>query len=236
MPVFHTTESVFARDILCDRELRPATCKVYQESLLYFFYGKPSFRAGADTQATSMLEYYPFVFVFSANAVEQARRLMPFDSGALAHGMYKEFIHPKLGPANFEIPPPVENLTDVVHHFFGTNLNYFFGRTANVPTPRSTQFELSSLARMIHASGVSSTDNRRISCEIQVDRAVALDRNGTLGVIAPSVFADEPYFIQSCAELELDVELYDIHLGVPREVYGEVFARAQNLLRKWDAI
>lgn len=236
LPLFHTTESVNAREIFDASLLRVKECPHYAEDLLYFFYGKPSFRSGRDVQATTILEYYPFVLVVRPEAVEGVKRLMPFDSGGLILKFYKDHVHPNLAPQNFEIPPPIAHLREVVRFFFGSNLNYFMGSAKDVPDIRETQFELSALARMIRASGASSSDNRRISCEVQISGAVKLNGAGVLGVIAPTVFGDEPYFIDRCAEWGVDQEFYDVHLGTPSETYGEVFAASKRMLARWGMI
>jgi len=161
---------------------------------------------------------------------------MPFDSGALERGLYKEHVHPKLKRENFEIPPPIENLRHVISFFFGSNQNYIAGKGRGGRAVRPTQFELAALDRMISSSGLSASDSRRMTCEVQMNRKVQLDSASLRGLIAPSVFADEPYFQTACNSWNVDVELYDIHLGTPREVQALILDKSNNLLKKWGFV
>ena len=46
MPLTHITRGVIADDILRSGQISPSPCRVFEQPLAYFFYGRPAYRIG----------------------------------------------------------------------------------------------------------------------------------------------------------------------------------------------
>src|ERR1044071_6887776 len=79
LPLVHTTDLYHFRDIRNSAELQPSDCEVYEgEKLLYFFYGRPSYRPHAQRETITAKALLPICLVFSRRVMSEAVRIMPF--------------------------------------------------------------------------------------------------------------------------------------------------------------
>ena len=77
LPVAHTTDAFSFREIMAARKLQPTDCPVYSDKVLYFFYGRPSYRVHYKTEPTSLRAFNPVCFVMDAGSVEPPDRILP---------------------------------------------------------------------------------------------------------------------------------------------------------------
>jgi hypothetical protein len=211
--------------------LAPSACPVYEENLLYLFYGIPAYRScAADTQ-TRMLEYFPVVFLVHPNFEVNVKRILPMDSGGLFHNMYADLVHPEVKKEAFEVPPPLLNVLNIIDFYYGSNQRYLTSNPKADILVRETQFELASVKRLASASGVTRADDRRHTIEIQSGSAVPLDNGSLVGLIAPSQFADEPYFKLLISHSDAICKYYDVEVARPRETHGVILKLAKEILR-----
>jgi hypothetical protein len=82
LPLAHLTFARWFQSIVGRRALVPRQCRVFEEDLLYLFYGSSFFRppAGVTSDATQA----PVSFVFHPAVVSEVARFYPFDTGAIA--------------------------------------------------------------------------------------------------------------------------------------------------------
>src|SRR5215218_641104 len=105
LPLFHNCDGLSFRDILSVDQLKPSKCSVFNEDLLYFFYGRPAYRAVKDGNAVSSNSLYPICIVVRPDAPLSPVRIAPFDTGAFAKGMYSGFMNPRMNRADFFAEP-----------------------------------------------------------------------------------------------------------------------------------
>jgi hypothetical protein len=93
LPLVHTI-TCFRLNSYCRRHsIQTSPCKVFDENLTYFFYGRPSYRDRSATKPVRDIGVYPVCFVFKPGAISVTpRRLYPFDSGAFGMGLYNPAI------------------------------------------------------------------------------------------------------------------------------------------------
>ncbi|MBY5706977.1 hypothetical protein HFO38_30480 [Rhizobium leguminosarum] len=233
LPVVHTTESIFLRDIARGGKIDTSLCKVYKEELVYVFYGRPGYRPSTSNTATKILDYYPVVLLFDPMAITSIRRMLPFDSGGFQSGRFEAFLHPSMTKEQFEIPAPIDNLEAVIDYFFGSTEAYLraVGRLGEKPSP--TKFELSAFYRMVHETQKSPSDDRRVTCEVQSDKPIALNQGFVHSIIASAVFEDEPYFETRLGEWNCSFKGYDCTLANSNEMHGLISQLVKDALDDW---
>lgn len=118
LPINHIANLSFLETIVSSQSLKVDylldECEVFNEHLLYFFYGKPSFRLN-DISA------YPICFVFK-KAPHKAYMAFPFDSGAFYHKRMEAYFDSlELTIKDFEISGENEITSKIIEHFFDGN-------------------------------------------------------------------------------------------------------------------
>jgi hypothetical protein len=198
----HCTPVIKGVPILEERELRTVQCPVYDEPLVYLFYGRPAFKPLADMDASAMAELWPMCLVFDASLMARASRILPFDSGGYAR--YRHCTG-TLTRSAFELPGSASAAPALVTAFYEANLNYF----RQIPTVRPEEISLRypearAIARLANDETMLDDDDRRSTVEIQLPEGVAL-QDSLLAIIGPPV-------------LELEVPVTDILRDCPRAV------------------
>lgn len=65
MPIFHTTDAFSFRNMVERRAILPSECPVFKEEhLVYFFYGRPSYRKNSSFAPSLSLASFPVSLVF----------------------------------------------------------------------------------------------------------------------------------------------------------------------------
>ena len=69
MPLTHVCQEYFFREILATKQLKPSSCQVFSEELLYFFYGKPAYTPKTDGVAVDASGLAPVCLVCKPHLV-----------------------------------------------------------------------------------------------------------------------------------------------------------------------
>jgi len=190
LPLVHTTDWYDYQDIRKEGRLKPTACPVYEEDLLYFYYGRPGLRKHPMTEPVSLDALHLVSLVFEAKTLPSPKRVLPFDSGAFAAGLYKGDLHPKMVLADFELEPSLSGVTRAVSRFYGTNLAYYRSAVRSDMVADCEQFEVQSYLSIVRTMKASSADDRRSAVEVQVDKVVRIKGAKVLAVILPEQFLD----------------------------------------------
>lgn len=189
LPLVHTTSSpTFEYDIGPQGKLAAKTCKVYKEDLVYFFYGKPSYRP-ADEDAlhhADMKQFAPVCLVIDVPASVRPRRVLPFDSGAYHDGlmMREGHAHRSLRKELFELQGR-DAPGAIVGLFFGSNLAYYYERPMSPPrTDPSLNTCVETYISLITRTGSNRGDSRLNSIEVQFSQDIDLTVAGTVLAVA----------------------------------------------------
>lgn len=195
LPVAHLTSAKWLASIIRVGRLVPKACKVFNEDLLYFSYGGVFYRTSKlQTEDASAL---PVAMVFRPHVLDACARLFPFDSGAMANGLFGDTWHATMNP--FERRFVVKNnLSEaarlLVHCCYEENTRYIDGdptATLAFPSPALTALhdflcqDLSGLATV--PNGI---DHRQRSIELIASTAVQLAEN-LIWIGMPNLHVDE---------------------------------------------
>lgn len=189
LPLVHTTSSPdFEYEIGPNSVLKAQKCKVYAEDLVYFFYGKPSYRPqDSDTlHKAEMKQFAPVCLVLDVPSGVVPKRVMPFDSGAYHNGVMSRegHAHRRLKKEYFELQDR-DAPGGIVNVFFGSNLDYFNEKPLSVPTvDPATNTCVESYVSLISRTGTNQGDSRLNSIEIQFGQDIDLGIAGTVLAVA----------------------------------------------------
>ncbi|MEA1674548.1 hypothetical protein [Nitrospirillum sp. BR 11163] len=193
LPFVHTTSSVdFEFHIGPDGVLKAEKCPVYNEELVYLFYGKPSYRPkdGEKIHKASMKQFAPVCLVLKIPDGVEPKRVLPFDSGAYHNGVMTSegHAHRRLKKDVFESRSR-SAAGKIVGVFFGSNKDYYdenpkteFG----VDPTHNTCVE--TFVSLISRTGSNLGDSRLNSIEIQFAGKVEL-----AGTVIAVAMADTLY-------------------------------------------
>lgn len=86
LPLVHVSIARWFSSITKTGKLKPRLCDVFGEKLIYFFYGGVFYRP--ENKPTRNATEIPIAFVFSPSILKRVLRYFPFDTGALAKGIF----------------------------------------------------------------------------------------------------------------------------------------------------
>jgi len=187
MPLTHITKGLLAEDICRAGQIEPNTCPVFEETLAYFFYGRPAYRVSGDG-ALKVEAACPYCFVFDASLINRARAIFAFDTGAFDKRLYKHVFLEEMNLADFSLERDETRPNRLIQTVFETREKYFDGDTSFAP---KVQAELPKWRHHVHAyldlissRGRNEPDDRVYSIEVLFSATVPLERN-LLAVIMP---------------------------------------------------
>jgi hypothetical protein len=196
MPLVHITRAYAFDDMIAGDGLEPALCEVFRQKLIYFFYGRPSYRAKDGNNAR--LEYeWPIVLIFDPNKIAGLKRIFPFDTGAFKLGYYSEFFDKAAILKDFELAPVIESAQRLVSAYYSDNREYYQGMSRKNVDIGQRQFEaqgVHELARLPGKQGnersTGTRDERSSAFEIQVTKGINFE-DALLAVVLPEPYLDD---------------------------------------------
>lgn len=233
LPLIHSTECFKARQIASDGNLRTSKCDVFEDALLYFFYGRPAYRSRGGVKPSTEAELCPVCFVVKPDAISgQIHRVFPFDSGASATGKFAPYVTESTFE-DFEINGSLESVRRLVALFFETNGNYYLGRARDLTGKQWPDDETECYYGLISHAGKEWYDERRSAVECQIRDDVALHGN-VLAVVLPTAFLEDQAMREKI-EGEWDAKLIKYptyHGSIPSHYHAVIRDRLHGFLEK----
>lgn len=188
----HTTDAFRLRKMIVDKFFEPSHCKVFDEDLSYFFYGRPAFRR-RDQEQTRLSSRTPIAIILHPSLVDMGCRMYPFDSGAFT-GHYKQWMHPEMKLSDFELICSPDAPKKSIAAFFGNNVNYLRATSTAPPKPYDGEFEVESVVELLRDPSSHDADDRRLAIELQVGKKIDFDSKAILALIAPDELEEAIWF------------------------------------------
>jgi len=170
----------------------PSHCAVFEEDLLYLFYGRPAYRR-AEYEQIRLTAKSPVVLVLSPGIVSSGRRMFPFDSGAFEERYKKKWVHHGMKLADFELECPGDAPQRHVAAFFGTNWNYLRQICADPPLPYVGEFEVEALMELLRDPNAIEADDRRLALELQVGNPLPFDSQSVVAMVCADELEGAPW-------------------------------------------
>ena len=173
LDLMHSAPAVIGAEIIQSGELAARHCTLYDEELVYLFYGRPAYKPLPNLLPAVMSEHLPMCLVLDPKLVANAIRILPFDSGG--YSRYASFTGPLLNMSDFELGPSGDIPMRLVQAFFQTNHNYFHQRPTSDPDAILLSFPAArAYGRLTHDTSLADDDDRRSTIEIQISQSVPL--------------------------------------------------------------
>jgi hypothetical protein len=217
LPFFHSCEAIHLQGILDNNAIQPQHCDVYNENLLYLFYGKPAYKPSE--LANSNLKFLmPVCFIIKYDAIKAIKRAVAFDSGA--YHLYTDHLHPSMKPEEFHLTPIKDTVKKVVHYFFNNNERYFEGRARKDLDYDPLHFQIESYHSIITSDHKTGVDDRKAAIEVQLDYEIPLNSNIIEAIILPKSLALSPIIQGKCLDTLQGIQLLSIpNYGVAAKNY-----------------
>lgn len=173
LPMLHSCECFDSRLIIESGQLEPRLCNVFNEKLLYFFYGKPSYPVGEKAVGNRTdIEYCPVCFIVNPQKVK-IYRVFPFDTGAFSAGKYNGFLHRNMQIDEFELDNSIESILKYITIFFRNNDNYIRGQT--IINTKGHDPYIDGLISILNAQGTHEIDDRAHTVEVISQECIFLN-------------------------------------------------------------
>jgi hypothetical protein len=237
LPLVHTTECRHMASIQASHTLEPKDCKVFGEPLLYFFYGRPSYRDPSQTRPILDVAYCPLCFVFKPQRPFKIARMYPFDTGASQKGLYEPEIVRSNAIIKYTVAAAIESARQIIQRFFQTNENYLASRPSIGLTFSPGEVDVEAYYKLVTGGGTLECDDRRSAIEIQIKENIDL-RDHLMAVVMPTHFLDDASLRKTLIEEWCAHPLtYDADLGMrPTEFHGNVRAMIRKYYKHWKLL
>lgn len=187
LPCIHTTDGLGFRSIIREGHISTDQCPVFNEPLLYLFYGRPSYRVNSQILATAIRAYAPVCFILKPGIITSPHRVFPFDSGAFHNDLFRDSMHRKMQRDDFALEPDPASPQRLIRLFFGDNDRYYRNQPiAELQLP-PLAFEASSYHALINDRQENSYDERISSVELQIAEELPLG-GAVEAVVLPDAF------------------------------------------------
>jgi hypothetical protein len=229
LPLVHNTTCSRLREITGTGSLDPRPCPVFNEPLIYFFYGRPIFRPrGPGDSPDTRVVLCPVCLIFKPRAIEPWSRVFPFDSGAASGGRFDPLI-PAAHRDRYLLQSTISTARRVVEAFFDTNNHYYLGDPRKLLDNGGVE-EVQKYFTLISSTGPAEFDDRRSAIEVQSRKAIAL-RDNLYAVILPAAFLDVLQIREAVVSEWRAIPItYETHRGaVPNEYVRVIVEKFRSL-------
>lgn len=242
MPLTHITKGVGAADIAKAQAINPSDCKVFEEPLAYFFYGRPAYRVSGDG-AVKAEAACPFCFIFSAGLIDSAKAMFAFDTGAFEKRLYKHIIVDEMNVEDFSLEKDTQRPNKLISAVFGSRQTYFDGDISKIADPEaiteSWDFHARTYLQLLSSPGRNEPDDRICSIEVIFGESVPLKGN-LLAAIVPHTLWDKNSQAPWLQKLQADGVSICPYLFVPgrhpEHYHAQLEAAVRTLYQMWGAL
>lgn len=221
LPSMHSTDCIVGEKVLDANELTVMKCPVFNEPLLYFFYGKPVYKVSAKHKIPRT-DYLlsPCCFLLDSKKIT-AKYIYPFDTGAYKSGIYGDTIPSEMDIDSFQLKPDPTEIPEFIRTFFENNSNYLQG-ISTISDDQLNNAVTISLGSILRSQGVLPFDDRAKTVEIISACNVKLSE-AAMAIIAPMPFLrNESFQCFTKAHPEIDVLTYFTHYPTDPYSHNEV--------------
>lgn len=209
LPLVHTCDCYTLREIISSKTIKPTLCPVFKEELVYYFYGRPSYRVNDKGLAFNTSSVYPACLIIQPEEVKSITRIFPFDSGAYAAGLYSNHLHKNSKQEDYLLDSNYPFVQKFVKFFYDNNENYFNGKsTLQKDMIQPCAYELESIYSLINVTHGEIFDNRCYTIELQSTVSVEINNNALKAIVIPDSIACDSELAAYLYENEIEAITY----------------------------
>jgi hypothetical protein len=205
LPLLHTTDAFQFRSILeNDFTLTPRMDAGLGKSLVFFFYGKPAYRA-ASPSYSSLSSAAPVFMLIDFAALPSVHRVFLLDSGAFLNGKFSSYFPKHLSIEALEVSlargrgkaQAQQSAIAAVQAFYGSNRNYYNSEPRKDLNPDALHFEVESFLNLASAKEATEFDDRGSVIEVSTSASVKIEPRHLHALILPDELLDaSPRFMK----------------------------------------
>ncbi|VVQ17845.1 hypothetical protein PS934_04554 [Pseudomonas fluorescens] len=229
MPLVHICDCYALRGILSSKAIKPTMCPVFNEELLYFFYGRPSYRINDGGLSFGSKSMFPVCFIINPAYAVDIKRIFPFDTGAYYAGLYKDHVHKSAACDDYMFDSTYEFIQKYVSMFYGTNTNYYNG-TATIALDKLPVmgFEFQSLHSLITQQGACVVDDRSYTIEIQCSGETNISNGSVIAVVLPDDIMSDEVLSSFLYDNDIEPITYKSARGAPSHITPLIIDLVRN--------
>tara|TARA_R110000868_G_scaffold320199_1_gene581142 strand:- start:511 stop:1281 length:771 start_codon:yes stop_codon:yes gene_type:complete len=231
LPIFHSCDGYFFRDIIKKKTIEVTNCPVFKgEKLNYFFYGRPAFKSKTGDTNSKLSSFLPCSFILDIELLDSIKRISPFDTGGFERGFNNQFIHHKMKIENFLLEPDILTTKKIITLFYDLNINYVKRKPKIDIKIDSMEFEAESYHAMIVDKGVTESDDRKETIELQSEVNINLETKILKAVVVPSSFIQNKHLQSLKKKIGFDIIHYDDFGQQSVHFYSEVLKLTREFM------
>lgn len=171
---FHTTDFK-SFELIGESNLTPTNCRVFNDELLYLFYGRSSYSKYSNGQVSLEDNLFAASMGIGQNDLNEdgIYKVFPFDSGAFYDDRFKPHISKMENVNDYLIPKEAINL--YIQEFFGNELNYLDGISKKFDCDNLDE-KILKLNALLSDRSHSNFDTRARTIEILYKNVIPLDQ------------------------------------------------------------
>lgn len=233
LPLTHMTGAGTFELIRATKSLAARHCPVFDEPLLYLFYGRPAYRPFADEGPSWINDLRPVCVLLKPEVLKQVARLATLDTGAFRRGLYSRHLGPAVRLEDFELEHDLQEAARFVRAVFGSNLAYYLGRVRRNLQSGPLDFAAQAYCSIVTDRARSETDGRRATIEVHSSADIPLNKDTVMAVALPEEFLEDEDLRELLVERwECDVIPYDLYGDSPLSDAREVMVRVKAYLEQ----
>lgn len=232
LPLTHITDGYRFRSVIQTNSLDPTYCRVYEKPLLYFFYGRPSYRANQQAQSSSIEAYAPICFIIDPIFDFEIAGIYPFDSGAFHRQLLEGAFHHAMIKEDFALDTDFTTPRRLVRLFFGDMDRYYMNRPRTDVSIPPMDYEVASYYGLIKDELKNDYDERISAIEIQTEKSMPLS-DSVLAIIIPDNFLVSQPVVDFIQKLNIEAIPYDyISRLRPEQYTSQIYSLVRAYYRK----
>jgi hypothetical protein len=229
LPLVHTCDCYTLREIISSKIIKPTLCPVFKEELVYYFYGRPSYRVSDKGLAFNTSSVYPACLIIQPEEVKSITRIFPFDSGAYAAGLYSNYLHKNSKQEDYLLDSNYPFVQKFVKFFYDNNQNYFDGKsTLQKSTIQPCAYELESIYSLINVTHGEIFDNRCYTIELQSSVSIEINNSALKAIVIPDSIAGDSELAAYLYENEIEAITYSTCRVAPSHLTPLVIAKVRE--------
>ncbi|WP_124430046.1 hypothetical protein [Pseudomonas sp. R2-37-08W] len=229
LPLVHTCDCHTLREIISSKIIKPTLCPVFNEKLVYYFYGRPSYRLSDKGLTFNTSSVYPACLIIQPEEVKSITRIFPFDSGAYAAGLYSNHLHKNSKQEDYLLGSNYPFVQKFVKFFYDNNQNYFDGKsTLEKSTLQPCAYELESIYSLINVTHGELFDSRCYTIELQSSVSIEINSTALKAIVIPDSIANDTALAAYLYENEIEAITYSTSRVAPSHLTPLVISKVRE--------
>jgi len=242
MPLTHISKGMGAEDVIRTGSVRATECKVFEEPLAYFFYGRPAYRVGEEG-VIKVEAACPFCFIFDATLIEKATFIHAFDTGAFERRLYSHTMADEMKVEDFSLETDNSRPNRIISAVFHSKDAYFDGDITKMVAPdqgaEAWEFHARAYLHLLASRGRNEPDDRICSIEVAFGEDVSLAGNLRAIIVPHTLWGSEKKapWLEKLQQNGIEVSPYSFLPGRHPDYYhAQLEIAVREIYNRWEVL